>query len=175
VSEQPGRYQRSPAGMVGAMLVLLGIIAAFVLFRSLFRDNQATPVQTVDYQQSVGYVRRQAHFHLVAPTRLPKGWRATSVSFTGGLEQHWHLGVLTDQERYVGLEQGDTTARSLVKQYVDPDATPGRAVSIEGHTWGSWTDSGGDRALVRRAGRTTTLVVGPVDQRILVDYVRSLR
>jgi hypothetical protein len=176
VSEQPGRYQRSAAGMVGALVVLLAVIGGFVLLRDVNRTNPPSPVTTVDYQKVVPFAKRQAHFQLVAPVSLPRGWRATTVNFTDGPDEHWHLGCLTDQDRYVGLEQGDQSVAAMLKAYVDPSPSHGAPVLIGGQRWASYTDSGDDLALVRRTGRTTTLVVGhDVPQQVLVTYIGSLR
>ena len=106
VSEQSARYQRSPGGLVAALGVLVVLIIGWVVFRAVFVPNPATPQRTVDYADAVGPARQAARFDLVAPRSLPAGWRATSVRFTTGGRQHWHLGVLTDRGRYVGLEQG---------------------------------------------------------------------
>lgn len=161
--------------MIGALLVLLAVIATFVFFRAINRNDPPNPVQAVDYQQTTTFARGHARFDLVAPKTLPAGWRATSVSFTPGLNAHWHLGQLTGQDRYVGLEQGDAPVRSMLTTYVDPDPAPGKAVTIRGTTWAAWSDSGGDQALVHRQGKTTTLVVGTVPQSVLVGYVDTLR
>lgn len=175
MSEQPGRYRRSAAGMIGALLVLLAVVAGFVLFRGATRNDPPSAVQPVDYRQTLKYARAQADFKLVAPPHLPRGWTATSVSFTDGADQHWHLGQLTVRDRYVGLEQGDLPVRSMVQAYVDPDPSRGKDVMIDGQPWTSWSDAGGDRALVRDMGRVTTLVVGTVERQVLVDYVKRLR
>jgi hypothetical protein len=175
VSEQPGRYQRSAAGMVGAMLVLVGLLMAFVLIRGANRDDPPSPVRAVDYHSALEHARASAGFPLLAPPHLPPGWRATSVTFTPEPDAHWHLGLLTDQNRYIGLEQGDDPVRSMLTAYVDPDPAHGTDVTIDGRTWQSWSDSGGDQALVRRQGDTTTLVVGTVSRTVLADYVESLR
>ena len=105
MSEQAGRYQRSAGGMVGAMVVLVVLLVAWVAIQSLVKDQPDSAVRTVDYAQVVAPAREAAKFDLVAPASLPKGWRATSVTFRDTLPQHWHLGVLTDDDRYVGLEQ----------------------------------------------------------------------
>ncbi|HSE08589.1 MAG TPA: DUF4245 domain-containing protein, partial [Nocardioidaceae bacterium] len=141
MSEQPGRYQRSAAGMVGAMLVLLGVIAAFVVFRDLNRTTPESPVREVKYEQTLAYARDQADFDVLAPESLPEGWRATSVSFVPD-PTRWSLGVLTDQDRYVGLEQSRRSAESMVETYVDPEAERGRQVEVAGETWRLWTDQG---------------------------------
>jgi hypothetical protein len=83
--------------------------------------------------------------------------------------------VLTDQGRYVGLEQSRGSVDTIVETYVDRAATKGEVVRIEGEPWQSWTDEGGDTALTRQQSGVTTLVVGTPDREVLVDYVTSLR
>lgn len=176
MSGQAGRYQRSAGGMVGAMGVLVLLVVAWLGFKTLTTEDPASPVRVVDYAQVVAPARKAADFALVAPPSLPQGWRATTVSFTDQSPQRWHLGVLTDQDRYVGLEQSDRSVRSMLEEYVDDEPTRGAAVDVAGRRWSTYTDSGGDRALVRREGRTTTLVVGhEVPRGELVSYAAGLR
>lgn len=174
VSTQGERYQRSASGMVGAMLVLLAIVVAFVLLRDLNRNDPEGPGAPVDYRQIAGFAAEQAPFEVLAPERLPEGWRATSVGYTPE-PPRWHLGLLTGEGDYVGLEQAESTATSLVTTYVDEAATRDGEIGIDGRTWEVWTDDGGDTALVDEGEAVTTLVVGPVDQDLLAAYVRRLR
>jgi len=176
VSGQAGRYQRSAGGMAGAMIVLVLLILGWVGFRALTSREPANPVETIDYHREVPVAKKTATFDLVAPPRLPTGWRATTVDFTDAPDQHWHLGVLTDRGRYVGLEQGDQPVIVLVHKYVDDAAKRGKPVEVGGSSWSTYTDSGGDTALVRRSGKTTTLVVGhEVPRSDLISYTSSLR
>ena len=176
MSGQSGRYQRSFGGMVGAMLLLVVLIVAWVGFRALTSSQPPSPVQTVDYSSEVPLAKKAATFDLVAPSHLPRGWRATTVSFVDTTPQHWHLGMLTDRSRYVGLEQGHDPVRAFVSRYVDKAAAQGRPVQVAGRPWETWSDSGGDQALVRRAGSTTTLVVGhDVPKSELVSFAAGLR
>lgn len=158
------------------MVVLVVLVLVWVGLRAVTSHDPQAPVRSVDYRLSVPAARRAADFHLLAPDRLPAGWRATTVGYRDRPTQHWHLGVLTDRDRYVGLEQGDVPVRAAVSRFVDRSASRGSSVSVAGRTWESWTDSGGDLALVRRAGRATTLVVGhDVPRQTLASYVGSLR
>lgn len=176
MSEQSARYQRSPSGLLAALGVLLVVVLGWVGVRGLLLPDQSAPEQRVDFAQLVPQVRKTARFDLVAPTRLPAGWRATSVRFTPAPVQHWHLGVLTDRERYVGLEQGPQSTREALDSYVDPAATRGAPVTVRGATWSTYTDSAGDLAFVRHQGRATTLVVGhAVGRSQLRSYVAGLR
>ena len=174
MSEQPGRYQRSFSGMIGAMVILVLVVVGFVVFRDLNRNDPPSPVQRVDFLTPAKYARTAADFPLLAPHELPDGWIATSVSFTPGKKQAWHLGCLTGERRYVGLEQSHQAIPAMVEQYVDPDASQGGDVTTAGHTWQSWTDSGGDLALVRRGDDVTTLVVGRVPQATLETFIATL-
>jgi Protein of unknown function (DUF4245) len=175
VSEQAGRYQRSFNGMVGAMVILLLVIGGFVVVRALNRDDPPDPVQSVDYAQAVKYYKTEADFTLVAPRSLPAGWRATSQRFTDTRPQSWHLGCLTDGDHYVGLEQAKLSTSAIVEQYVDADAVQGKDVTIDGTSWQSWSDAGGDHGLVRRTGPYATLVVGSAPEDDLEAFVRLLR
>lgn len=162
--------------MIGAMVVLLLVVAAYVAFRAVVRQDPPSPVHAVDYRPDARFAAKAAHFDLVAPASLPAGWRATTVTFTPGAQQHWHLGMLTGDNRYVGLEQADRPVSAMLKAYVDAHPSKGGPVTVAGERWTSWSDSGGDLALVRRAGTTTTLVVGhEVPRGELVSFAGSLR
>jgi hypothetical protein len=156
--------------------VLVLLLVGWVALRNLTSDDPQRGVRAIAYAGDARAARAAADFDLLAPPRLPKGWRATSVRFTRPPSSHWHLGALTDQGRYVGLEQGTASEASLVKEYVDESAHRGEPVDVAGRPWTSYTDDGGDLALVRRSGRTTTVVVGDrVPQTTLAAYAASLR
>lgn len=167
-------YQTSFAGMVGAMIVLLAVVAGFVWFRDGLRTEPAPPVRAVEYQQPVEYARTQAPFTLLAPEQLPDGWIVTSVRWTPD-ERSWHLGVLTDEERYVGLEQADELVKTMVREHVDEDAVQGEDVVVDGATWQWWTDEDGDTALVREDEDVTTLVVSPAGLGVIEEFLATLR
>ncbi len=188
MSEQPGRYQRSFGGMLGALLVLVVGVGAFVLLRDANRADPGSPVRAVDYVGPAQFAQEEARFELLTPRTLPDGWSATSVRFDPTAEvQYWHLGLLTAEERYVGLEQAERTPSAMVADFVDEEADKGGEVAIAGASWTTWTDPGrdpeadpstaprGDLALVHEDSGVTTLVVGTVSQDVLTDFVASLR
>jgi hypothetical protein len=162
--------------MVGAMVFLVVLVLVWVGFRSVTSGDPPSPVQTVDYRSETSAAGKAADFRLLSPASLPRHWRATTVRFTPPPHTHWHLGVLTGEGRYVGLEQEAAGVSSLVRQYVDKAASREHGVVIRGVPWQAWTDAQGDLALVRRTGRETTLVVGhEVSRAALSAYVASLR
>lgn len=173
MSEQAGRYQRSTGGLVGSMIVLLLVVGAFVAFRALVRDDVEVPVKTVDYQQTVDFARTQVDFPVIAPDELPRGWRATSAEFVPE-PGRWNLGVLTDEERYVGLAQSVRSEENMVRSYVDERAVAEPPVEVQGQTWRRWTDEEGDTALTRTVGDMTVLVVSPAGLEVLTEFVETL-
>ena len=176
VSEQPGRYQRSFSGLAAALIVLVAIVGGMVLLQRLNNAaSETNPAPPVPYATTLKLARQQAHLHLLAPATLPPGWRATSVRYADPPNEHWHLGVLTAKDKYVGLEQANAPIREMVRTYVDkrPHRLP--PVTVDGATWTAWSDAGGDYALCRRQGKTTTLVVGTPGRAVITDYVASLR
>lgn len=174
MSGQAGRYQRSVSGLITALVVLLLVLAGMSVLRSLLRSQPEATVRPVDYTAVADRARAEADLDILAPRTLPDGWVATSATWRSGGAQVWHLGVLTDAERYIGLEQADRTVTAMVETYVDPDAVEGQPVRVEGRAWRTFSDDGGDLALVRRDGETTTLLVGRVTEDVLVEYLGLL-
>ena len=159
------RYRRTTSGLVAAMVVTVAVVVAFVAFRGLTRDNQPTPVRTVDYTRTVHLGRSEGLLAVLAPPRLPRGWRATSASYVSGPAPTWHLGLLTDARKYVGVEEARSSVEDMVRQHVDQNATRDGSVRLAGKTWQVWRDSGGDYAVVRglrgpKREQETVLVVG---------------
>lgn len=174
--EKPGRYQRSVAGGVGSLLVLVLAVLAFVAFRAVFRQNDSTGAQAVDYLAVVAPAQ-QAGVHLVYPPALPKGWTATSVSYLPGDRPAWGLGMLTAGGKFVGLRQQDEDVSSLLQTYVDANPVEGRTVTVSGSVasqWQEWSDSGGDHAYAASVGGDEVLVWGDAPTDDLLAIVRSL-
>jgi hypothetical protein len=165
--------------MTGALVFLLLVVAAWVGVRALTSNHDPTPVRTVDWAAWVKAGRADQLLAVHAPQRLPAGWRATSVQYAGGREPAWHLGMLTERGRYVGIEESLASTRSLVEQYIDEDAVRGKDVVVAGETWQTWSDSGGDHALVRSVqvdGRPyeSVLVGGSAAQSVVEQFVATL-
>ena len=172
------RYQRSGGGLIGAMVVTVLAVLAFVGFRSLASDNQETPVRAVDHVAVADAARAEKQLAVLVPARLPVGWKATSATYRRGQTPSWHLGLLTDGTKYVGVEESRAGVRSMVEEHVDPDAERGEPVRLGGRQWRTWTDSGGDYALVTRVdgpqGEETVLVVGTAERSEVRDIAVGL-
>jgi hypothetical protein len=175
-----GRYQRSSGGLVGAMVVTVLAVVAFVALRAVTSDNEPTPVRAVDYQAMVRSGRADHKLLLMAPTSLPTGWKATSAVYQTGTAPTWHLGVLTDKGKYVGVEEALGGVQDLVDAHVDPEARQGKAITIDGATWQTWQDPDGDYAVsrsLRVAGELyeSWLVVGSAPDGSIRDFAGNLK
>ena len=181
VREKPGRYQRSPAGMVGALVVTLLVISAFVAFRALNRTDLDVKPERVDYLAQVRFAQQDAQggrSDLVYPAGLPTGWYATKVSFSsGGAEPEISLSMLTADGGYVGFVQSPVSTSQLLTTYVDAHPAAGAPAHVGdaiASRWSTWTDAGGDTALVAEHGKDSLLVFGTVSRDQLERLAASL-
>ncbi len=176
VSEQPSRYTRSFSGMIGALLVTVLFVLAFVAWRGLFRTDVDNAPVAVDWRESVE-LAQQAGFAVVHPSELPDGWTATSVDLFAGDEPRWGLGVLTDEGDFIGIRQQDSSVDELVELYVDEDTDAGDDATIASEvtdTWQTWSDDGGDRGYSTEIGDEAVLVYGSAPVEDIESYVGLL-
>lgn len=179
MSEQPGRYQRSTAGLIGAILITLVAIGGFVGFRALVRDEvEAKPV-SVDYLESVGFAQ-DAGVEIAYPTSLPEGWAATSVDYRPGDPPAWGVGFLTDDTLFAGVRDEDAPLDDLLETYVDEDEDDIEQLAdqeIDSQVASSWEvfeDGGGDRAYAAEVGDRVVLVYGSAPAEDLEMVVERL-
>ena len=85
--------------------------------------------------------------------------------------------MLTDGNQYVGFRQSPLSAPELLTTYVDSNPTSGPPVTLDSGVvrhWMTWTDSGGDTALVGRWHHETVMVFGSASQSDLETVAGSL-
>ena len=170
---KPSRYQRSAGALVGALLVTMVAILAFVALRAAVRRDLEVRPEAIDYLEAVRNLQ-DAGRDVVYPQPLPEGWIVTSVDSSPGERPVWGLGMLTDDGAFVGVRQEDESASDLVDTYVDEEAAAGEPLGTPGavaDSWESWTDEGGDVGYTAElAGDTTLLVYGSAGE----DAVQAL-
>ena len=162
------------ADMVRSVALVLAIVLGFVGYQALVRDDvDAAPM--VDYTTAAAAARVDAPFEVLAPEQLPAGWRATSARYTREPTAHWHLGVLTDEDDYVGLEQIVDDADDALAAF-SADTSAVGSTAITGQRWQVWADaSGTETTLVRSSGELSILVTGTAPRDVLVGFIESLR
>ena len=139
MSEQPSRYQRSTSGMVGALLVTVPVILAFVGFRACSSTNVEVLPQHVDYLAQIGFAQ-QAGADLAYPASLPRGWYVTRVDYSPGRRPELGLSMLTPDNEYAGLRLSPLSLPELLTTYVDAHPTAGAPVTLEASVLGSLKD-----------------------------------
>lgn len=177
MSEQPGRYQRSFSGLIGAMIATLLAIGAFVAFRAVTRADIEGGPEPIDYLAQVGYAQ-DAGVEVVYPASLPEDWIATSVELDQGDRPGWGIGLLTDAGDFVGVRQDADSLEALLEEYVDESAvdelTGARVESELGSRWRVFEDDGGDLAYGIVDGERTVLVYGSASEADLELVVGQL-
>lgn len=169
-SSTSSRGNPSMGDVLRSVAVLGALILALWGFGRLFTNTPDEPVRAIDYAATVKSARPAAQFELLAPSTLPEGWVATSARFT---PETWHLGVVTDDEQYVGLEQRKVEAKELVAMYAKGSKAAGTA-TIAGKSWDLRTGPGGGVTFVRTEAGLTTLVTGDAPRAEVEAYVSSL-
>jgi hypothetical protein len=167
--------EQSFGDMVRSMLLLLVLIAVIWAVNSLLSpEDTATPVRAVDYRGALADARETAGYRVLAPGGLAAAWVPTSVDLQQvGPTVRWHLGFLTPEREYVGLEQGDRAPGRLAAKYVG-GLQPAGALTVAGQPWRLYRGEV-DTALLRRDGRVVTVVVGTAPTEQLAAFARSLR
>lgn len=172
MSGRAGRYERSMAGMVGAMGVTLVLILAFVVFRAVNREDLDYEPPAVEHLPVVQGIQASTPLRPAYPPTLPEGWVATLAAW-----EHetltWKLNLLTDEGRFLGVRQSRRQlGDDLVEQYVDEDAQEGDTIELEGALAGEWVEwsDGSDYALLRETKDEALLLVGTGSE----DQVRGL-
>ncbi|KQZ75135.1 DUF4245 family protein [Nocardioides sp. Root151] len=178
MSQQRGgsHYSGSSIGMVGAMIVTVGVILIFVIFRSVTRDDLDVEREAIDYLPAVQGLQKSVDFDLAYPPRLPEGAKAVDVE--GALGAGWSLDILTHDDEFIGVYQGAAPVEDFLKEYVDDDAVdkgdPVTLKSAIAPTWQSWKDEDGDYALTAEHDGTVVLVFGTADHGTIQQVAESL-
>lgn len=158
--------------MVVIGVILLGLFG----IGKFFTDNPDDPVSAVDYERTLNEVRSTTDIDVLAPTTLPEGWSATSARFEPGstdADGTWHLGVITDDEEYLGLEQSSLSVKRAAERWAADSEEAGSA-QVAGQVWSVRAGPRDRTTYVARDGDRTTLVTGTVSPAEIEDYISSL-
>ncbi|MCW2814093.1 MAG: hypothetical protein JWN84_1548 [Nocardioides sp.] len=178
VSEQPGRYNRSFEGLIGAMIIIVLMVLAFVVYRGIFRDPPETELGTVDYRDEVLGLQSN-DVDVVYPDSLPEGWRATEVRYVPSEQPRFELNFFTDDDNFVGLRQVEEDVEDLleaagIEEPREEDPLTGDAAGDVVTQWDAWSDPDGDHAYSAEVGGRSVLVYGSVSAADLADLVGRL-
>jgi Protein of unknown function (DUF4245) len=173
-SAKKPRGRESVGDMVRSLSLVLVVVA--VVFLLTLRDEPHQTVQRVGYSEQLQDVRRVASYDVLAPVGLGAGWKSTSVrtdNEDGAVT--WHIGFVTPDSRYAGLEQSDGPASAFRDEFVDGARKSGD-VTISGATWQRLEGGKPElRALVLRASGVSTIVTGSASFAELRQLAGALR
>jgi hypothetical protein len=177
--EYRAAYRRDKAkaqtvwNLVFAMLVCLVIVAFLVVVT--WRPKEET-VRAVEYTAQLQDARKAAPW-VRGPEPMPSGWTATSVEFLSPEQapMTWHLGVVTDAKKYVGLEQSNVTGGKYQSDKLGRTTDDG-TTTVAGVTWQRkiLLDRENENALVLVGSGVTTIVAGNAGYPALEAFASSL-
>ncbi|MCP9206151.1 DUF4245 domain-containing protein [Streptomyces sp. HD1123-B1] len=169
-------------------LAAIGAVAAGIYVFQIPHDDSDKDggVRTVDYRVELQTARRAAPYPVAAPGSgsLPKGWRATSVTYTpagggggagGGADggAAWHLGFLDAEREYVAVEQSDAKPVAFIEDVTQRARATKDVQRIDGKEWVRYEGEKYD-ALVCRERGVTTVVTGTASRAHLTKMAAAL-
>jgi len=169
------RGQETVGDAVRSLVVLGGLVAVVVGVYTIAAPEEQLP-PPVDYDHQWQVAGQQYDYPVLAPDPLPSGWRATSVEAESeAIGDRWRLGLLTDAEEYIGLEQNGGEVQGFLFDRLDDFEADGES-RVDGKTWQRWyeTDDDPHRALVLEGDGVATVVTGSVGYDELEEFVGLL-
>jgi hypothetical protein len=165
---------RTLTNMVWALLACF-IVVAFLMIVT-WRPKEEK-VRAVEYTAQLQDAKKLAPW-VRGPEPMPSGWTATSVKF-GTPQQSpvtWHLGIVTAEKKYVGLEQSNVTANAYQFDKLGKTADDGTS-TVAGVTWQrkKLLDRDKEQALVLIGSGRTTILTGNAGYQALETFAAALR
>ena len=166
------RGRQTVRDMVLSMLVVTGAVALLFL---PWNHRNVDPVKVVDPAATVATAREVVSWPVLTP-HLPATWRCTSarIDSAGDAQPIVHLGYLTPETRYIGIEQSATKVTSFVHDAV-VGGQPAGTSTINGVVWTRYVSSDGvQKSLVQSAPGATYVVNSQAEWPEIETFTRSL-
>ncbi|MEU8822544.1 DUF4245 domain-containing protein [Streptomyces sp. NPDC048636] len=177
------RGKETVRDMLLSMAAIGAVAAGIYVFQIPHDDSDKDGgVKTVDYRVELRTARRAAPYPVAAPGSgsLPKGWRATSVTYTpgntggaGGGTAAWHLGFLDAEREYVAVEQSDGKPTAFIENVTQRARATKDVQRIDDRKWVRYEGAKYD-ALVCRERGVTTVVTGTASRAHLTKMAAAL-
>ena len=165
---------RTLPNMVWA-LVACFIVVAFLMIVT-WRPKEEK-VNAVEYSAQLEDARKVAPW-VRGPEPMPTGWTATSVEFRAPEQRPmtWHLGIVTTEKKYVGLEQSNVTGGQFQSDKMGRTSDDGTS-TVSGVSWQRKVllDRKEENALVLVGSGVTTIVTGNAGYPALEAFASTLR
>ena len=169
------RKSQTVGNMVFALVICLAVVA--FLITVTWRPKKEAEPTAVEYTAQLQDARKAAAW-VRGPEPMPSGWTATSVEFRTPQQAPitWHLGVVTNEKKYVGLEQSNVSGGKLVADKLGRTSDDGTA-TVAGVTWQRKVllDRKSENALILVGSGVTTIVAGNAGYPALEAFASVLR
>jgi hypothetical protein len=173
----PARTSRGNPSMADILRSVALLAVALLVVAEVggwFRQDTVVEPEAVDYQAVSRQAAGEASYPLLVPPTLPDGWQATQARWDA-TAQHWHLGLLTEDDVYVGVEQArSATVDDLVDTYLE-GGEPDGEIAVGGAPWRVYVDAANERtALLTTGAGVTTMVLGGRSRAELQTFAEGL-
>lgn len=165
---------RTLTNMFWALLACFIVVAflAVVTWRP-----KSENINAIEYSAQLEDAKKVAPW-IRGPAPMPDGWTATSVEFRAPQQSPitWHLGIVTTEKKYVGLEQSNVTSKRFQSDELGATEDDG-TTTVSGVVWQRKTllDRENEHALVLIGSGVTTIVVGNAGYPALETLAATLR
>ena len=164
---------RTLTNMVWALLACFIVVAFLMIVTWRPKHEQ---VKAVEYSAQLEDAKKVAPW-VRGPELMPSGWTATSVEFRAPEQSPmtWHLGVVTSEKKYVGLEQSNVTGRQFQSDKLGRTSDDGTS-TVGGVTWQRKVllDREQENALGPVGSGATTIVTGNAGYPALEAFASAL-
>jgi hypothetical protein len=165
---------RTLTNMFWALLATFVVVAFLMIVTWRPKEEK---VRAVEYTAQLADARKAAPW-IRGPEPMPEGWTATSVEFRAPEQRPitWHLGTVTSEKKYVGLEQSNQTSRGYQNEELGKTEDDGTS-TVGGVVWQRKTllERKNENALVLVGSGVTTIVVGNAGYPALETFAATLR
>jgi hypothetical protein len=159
--------------LVFATVVCLVVVAFLMIVTWRPKDEK---VRAIEYTAQLQDARKAAAW-VRGPEPMPTGWSSTSVEFRAPEQEPmtWHLGVVTNDKKYVGLEQSNVTGGKFQADKLGRTTDDG-TTTVGGVTWQRKVllDRKNENALVLVGSGVTTIVTGNAGYPALETFASTL-
>jgi hypothetical protein len=161
---------------MGLMLIVIFALLFATSARKLIEPTGSDVQPAVSDGQQLLEWRNLTGSPAVLPA-VPSGWQINAALMRGTSKSaaELHVGWVSPQQGYVGVDQGLLPAKKVVAFAVGSGAAPSGSAPIDGATWSTWHDSRGETFYVRTEGAKTVVVDGSLPATQLQGFVASLR
>lgn len=165
---------RTLTNMVWALLACFVVVAFLMIVTWRPKEEK---VRAIEYTAQLEDARKAAAW-VRGPEPMPSGWVATSVEFRAPEQRPitWHLGIVTNEKKYVGLEQSNVIGKQFQSDELGRTSDDGTA-TVGGITWQRKVllDRKDENALVLVGSGVTTIVTGNAGYPALEAFASTLR